>query len=209
MHRRGLCVHYEIDSFHDEEREAHHRERQLIELIGRHDLGRGPLTNQTDGGEGTSNPSEESRQRRRDTLWGDDAEDPERGIANRYFQTLCSVRSVTLKKVGTFRIEPLWANRTRFGMSPRQAATLAASAIANRVMIETACLLPRRLMVEGVDLIIENGVGRDMLSSGMVTLAVDTAGAEVFRLTDAGRNYLVNELGRDMLMDAGVLEPES
>lgn len=207
IHRTGASIHYHLDSFHDDEREALARERALVDLIGRHDLGRGPLTNQTDGGEGASNPSEQSRQRRRETLWGEDTEDPERGIANRYFQQLCAVKSVTLKKVGTFKIEGLWANRARFGMSPRQAATLAASAIANRVMLAQGALLPRRLTIDGVELIIENGVGRDMLSSGMAELAGNSLGREVFRLTVPGLTYLVRELDRDMLLDAGVLLP--
>src|SRR5471030_1915911 len=71
LHRRGLLIHYRLESFNDEEVDAHARERFLIQTFGRHDLKKGPLTNQTDGGEGESNPSEESRQRRKDSLWGD------------------------------------------------------------------------------------------------------------------------------------------
>lgn len=184
------------------------RERELINLIGRHDLKRGPLTNQTDGGEGASNPSEESRQRRRDTLWGEEAEDPERQIANRYFQTLCAVRSVTLKAAATFKAEALWANRATFGMSPRQAASLAESAIQNRVLLERGALLPRRMVVDGVEVVIENGVGRDILSSKMADLADEAPGRKVFRLTEAGFKFLAGSMGRDLLIDAGVLQPD-
>jgi hypothetical protein len=207
LHRRGLGVHYALDSFHDDEVAALARERELIELIGRHDLKRGPLTNQTAGGEGVSNPSEASRQRRRDTLWGEDADDPERQVANRYFQSLCAVRSVTLKAAATFRAEPLWANRETFGMSARQAASLAASAIQNRVMLEPGARIPRRLAVDGVEVIIENGVGRDILSSQMASLADETPGREVFLLTAAGFDYLVASIDVDLLVDAGVLVP--
>ena len=208
IHRRGFAVGYLLESFHDTEADAHARERELIGLIGRHDLKRGPLTNQTDGGEGTSNPSEESRQRRRETLWGEDAEDPERQIANRYFQSLCAVRSVTLKAAATFRAEPLWANRDAFGMTARQAATLAASAIQNRVMLEPGARIPRRLSVDGVELIIENGVGRDILSSRMAVLADQTPGREVFELTVVGWEYLLATLDAELLIDAGVLAPD-
>ncbi|MDR3486582.1 MAG: GIY-YIG nuclease family protein [Bradyrhizobium sp.] len=209
LHRQGLPIHYRFDSFFDDELGALERERYLIQTIGRHDLKIGPLTNQTDGGEGTSNPSEESRQKRRESLWGDDADDPERKIANIYFQKLTSVESVTLKPVNTFkRAAGLWRNRPKFHMSPRQAATLAASAIENRVMLEPGALLPRRLRVQDVELIIENGAGNDMLSSDMVVLADNMPTNEILQLTAIGFQYLVQELGAAWLVDAGVLSPE-
>lgn len=207
LHRRGERIHYRIDSFHDDEVDALARERQLIASIGRHDLKMGPLTNQTDGGEGTSNPSEQSCERRRQSLYGDNAEDQERQVANRYFQQLTSVRSVTLKAAATFKAEPLWRNRATFQMSVRQAATLVASAIANRVMLEPGARIPRRLTIKTVELIIENGAGRDMLSSDMVETEVDDPTREIFRLTEAGYRYVVEHFDRDFLIDAGILEP--
>jgi len=45
------------------EQEAFSLEKKLIKAIGRFDLGQGPLTNLTDGGEGISNPSRETRQK--------------------------------------------------------------------------------------------------------------------------------------------------
>lgn len=85
MHHRGEAVRYCIESSSPTEQEAYARERHLIALFSRHDQRRGPLTNQTDGGEGASNPSEESRERRRQSLWG---EAEERRAANRWFRTL-------------------------------------------------------------------------------------------------------------------------
>jgi len=209
LHRAGLAVHYRLDASFENETEALARERFLIKEIGRHDLKLGPLTNQTDGGEGSSNPSEESRQKRRESLWGDGAGESERQIANTYFQKLTAVQSVTLKPVSTFkRVAGLRRNRAKFSMSPRQAATLAASAIENRVMLTPGALLPRRLNVEGAELIIENGVGNDMLSSGMVMLADSTPTNEVLQLTTSGFKYIVRELGAALLIDAGVLSPE-
>ncbi|QOZ55450.1 GIY-YIG nuclease family protein [Bradyrhizobium sp. CCBAU 53338] len=162
LFRLKVSIHYHLDSFFEDEAEALARERQLIQIIGRHDLGTGPLTNQTDGGEGTSNPSEESRQRRRESLWGD-AADPERQIANNYFRKLATVESVTLKPTSTWRsATALRRNRTVLKMTSRQAATLAASAIQNRILLEPGALIPRRLHVEGLEFIIENGVGNDV-----------------------------------------------
>jgi hypothetical protein len=207
LHRRGMSVWYHVDASFDDEAHALAHERRLIAGIGRHDLKSGPLTNQTDGGEGASNPSQESRQRRRDSLWGD-ANDPERQIANRYFQQLTPVRSVPIKPASTFRnAAGLWKNDDRIGMSRRQAAALVASAIENRVLLEPGALIPRRLMVDAVEFIIENGVGRDMLSSGMITLEVDRPTYEILRLTEKGLNYILGQFDETTLLDAGIFAP--
>ncbi|WP_298814712.1 GIY-YIG nuclease family protein [uncultured Sphingomonas sp.] len=207
MHRRGEAVGYCIDSSFTTEAVAHARERELIALFGRHDQRRGPLTNQTDGGEGASNPSEESRERRQQSLWGE-AEDEERRAANQWFRTLCDVRSVPIKPLSRFKPERLHANRTGFAMSPRQAAALVASAVANHVLLRPGAVIPRLMDVDGIAMAIENGVGRDILSSGMAVVADTAIGAETLSLTPAGCRFIVSSLGRGVLEDAGVLLPE-
>jgi hypothetical protein len=136
LQREARAILYEIESVHRAETDALARERLLIETIGRHDLKRGPLTNQTDGGEGTSNPSEDSRQRRRDSLWGEAAEDSERRITNSYFQRLTAVRSVPIKPASSFKVESLAANRQS---SPRRRVSRRPS---RRVLSLTAFSLP-------------------------------------------------------------------
>ncbi len=118
-------------------------------------------------------------------------------------------RSVPVKPLGG-RFSPgrLHGNRIGFAMSPRQAAALVATAIANRILLEPGAVLPRRLTVDGVAMAVENGVGRDILSSGMATIADATVGTETLALTTAGYRYIVSELGRPMLEGAGVLLPE-
>lgn len=208
LQRKDLLIHYRLDSFFDNEAEALARERLLIQTIGRHDLGTGPLTNQTDGGEGTSNPSNESRQRRRESLSGE-AADPERLIANTYFGKLATVASVTLKPASTWRDRTTFRrNRPSLKMTARQAATLAASAIQNRVLLEPDALIPRRLQVEGSEFIIEIGAANDMLSSDMVTVADATPTYEVLRLTEGGFRFIVSEMDTSILVDAGVLSPD-
>ncbi|WP_428333010.1 GIY-YIG nuclease family protein [Novosphingobium sp.] len=207
MGRRGEAVRYCIESTFQTEAEAHARERQLIRLFGRHDLCSGPLTNQTDGGEGASNPSEESRERRRQSLYGE-AEDEERKVANRWFQSLCNVRSVPIKALGgSFKPERLHANRQTFPQTSRQAAALAAAAIANPVLIEEGAIIPRLMTVDGIAMSIENGAGRDMLSSGLATLADETVGREQLALTRAGYQLVIATVGRETLEGAGVLVP--
>ena len=210
IHNRGESVGYIIDSFHEVEADSLARERQMISLIGRHDLKRGPLTNQTDGGEGTSNPSVESKERRRQTLSGEGANDPERAEANRWFQKICDVQSVPVKPLGRkYKVEGAWRNRKSFGKSQRQAAALVASAIANRVILKPGAKLPRRMTVDGKERIIENGVARDTLSSDMTVLADDREGYEILELSEFGYRYIMDNIDYDMMLDAGIVVPET
>ncbi len=207
LHRQGQTVAYRVDSSFLDEAGALARERALVAEIGRHDLKLGPLTNQTDGGEGTSNPSEESRQRRRDSLWGE-ADDPDRQIINRWFQKLTPVKSVPIKPAATFtRAAGLWKNDDTIGMRPRQAGAIVATALANGVLLASGCLLPRRLEIEGVGYIIENGVGRDMVSNGMIEIHDTTVTRETLKLTRDGYAFVVKTFGASTLIDAGVLAP--
>ena len=64
------------------------------------------------------------------------------------------------------------------------------------------------MMLDGVPLAIENGAGRDILSSGMATIADATVGFESFKLTVSGFRYIVLTIERAVLEDAGVLLPE-
>ncbi|HEY1630456.1 MAG TPA: hypothetical protein VGF56_04035 [Rhizomicrobium sp.] len=93
-------------------------------------------------------------------------------------------------------------------MSPRQAATIVASAIANRIVLEVGARLPRRLEIAGRDFIIENGVGCDMLSSGMVQLVDSTPKYEVLGLTEDGYRYVLQKMDNELLVDAGILLPQ-
>lgn len=62
--------------------------------------------------------------------------------------------------------------------------------------------------MEGVEFIIENGVGNDMLSSDMLTVADSSPTRETLRLTEGGYRFRLTELDKGMLVDAGVLSPD-
>jgi len=85
------------------------------------------------------------------------------------------------------------------------AATIVASAIENRIMIRPGAHVPHHVIIGGPDLVIENGAGRDMLSSRMVALADDAAGREIPRLSEIGYQYILAEIDRDVMISAGVL----
>ncbi len=208
IERRGGVVSYSVAGVFDDESDAHRHEMMLIQQIGRFDLGRGPLTNQTDGGEGGSNPSEESRSRRASTLAGDNAESEERRAANRFFKELLDVGSVPIKQLGSLSCEALTPHPSPRKPTARQAAALAASALTNRVLIEAGAQLPRRITFEGFDGLIENGVGRDILKSGLADLINAAAPKdEVFILTPAGLAAIRTFDRADILISGGVLPP--
>jgi hypothetical protein len=208
--RENHSVRYEISSFHQYEAEAHQRECLLIKQIGRHDLGTGTLANLTDGGEGAVNLSEESKQKHRDTLYGTTGED-ERSIANRFFMKLMSVESVTIKPLKSYKPEPLSPmNKPLKNFTPRMAASLAASAIANRVILEEGCILPRLLMLGDSEYVIENGVGKDILKVDMAALIpARLPKNESLRLNRHGLEYILKTIDRNLLLDAGVLMPKN
>jgi hypothetical protein len=89
------------------------------------------------------------------------------------------------------------------------AAALAASAIANRVLIEPGCLIPRRLTIEGKEMAVENGVGAYILKAGLATLSLGVAdGFEVFELDERAVETLLGLSDFSLLLDAGVVEPK-
>ena len=92
-------------------------------------------------------------------------------------------------------------------MKPRQAGALVATALANGVLLEPGCLLPRRLTIESVEYIVENGVGRDMVSNGMIEVHEGTVTRETLRLTPSGYQFVVSTFGVKTLVDAGILLP--
>ena len=209
IERNGGAVAYSLVHTCDDEADAHRVEMELVRSIGRYDLGLGPLTNQTDGGEGGSNPSAESRARRRATLSGEDAEDEQRRVANRFFQALLSVGSVPIKQLGSLRAEPLIAHPDPRRPTARQAAALAASAISSRTEIASAVRLPRVFEIEGHRFIIENGVGKDILKSGMATVIPQTSPEEeLLELTPLGIAAIKTFIPRRLLVSSGVLAEE-
>ena len=209
--RNGETIRYSILAFFDCEAECHACEVSEIKRIGRFDLKAGPLTNLTDGGEGIVGLSEETRERMDFNLHSADAPG-ERGIANRFYFELCSdVRSVPVRPLGKIGKPRALVAPHRVDKQPsvRQVAALAASAIANRVLLEPGVIVPRRFEVDGAPLIMEFGVCKNILEAGLAELAGGKPGHEEVRLTEYGYTAIVSLLDARILVSAGVLSPDA
>lgn len=210
IHRSGKLVVYRLDSFFDLESEALDRERFLISAIGRHDLGSGPLTNQTDGGEGTSNPSEESRQRRAATLGGA-SDDPDRRVINELFASIAGQQdSVPIKPLGSRKLEHTVPHPSPRKPSQRASVALVIAALAAQQLAKAGAVVPRKLDLAGRSYVVENGVSKDALKAGMIVVEAGalTPEQEVFRLTEIGASAIRAFLGFDKLLSLGLVEEE-
>jgi hypothetical protein len=208
LHKAGHSVHYQLDGFFSVEADALERERELIQFHGRYDLGTGSLTNQTDGGEGPANFSEETRQRHRDTLAGVLDDGSERSAVNSFYLKIgIPVRSVPIKPLQEHRPEPLTPHPQPRKPSLRQAAALAAAAIGNGTVLEPGTRLNRRFNLDGYNMVIETGVGRDLLKSGMALVESAKPMHEIIEVTPFGYEAAVRLLGKDRLIGLGALMP--
>lgn len=197
IYRLGGTVGYGIDNIFEQEADAFARERELVKQIGRP-----PLTNLTDGGEGAVNLDPISKQKHNDTLWGDTGDNP-RSIINRTFQELAPVKSVPIKPLQQFKAVHLTPHPKARNYSPREAAALFISSVFNGVLIEEGAIIPRLVNIKGVDGIIENGVGRDILVAGWATIIPnDDPTLEQFQLTKSGKDAIqryIKDLPKEVL----------
>lgn len=201
IRRDGGQVLYEIDAFFAAEEDAFDRERSLIAAIGRT-----TLTNLTDGGEGAANPAEEVKERHRITLGGIPDDGSDRSVVNRFFLGLGQHASIPVKPLSKFKPKPVTPHRIHDKVQKRQAVALAASAVANGVILMPGCRIPRFMEIDGVPSVMENGVCSNIMASGLAKVASDCVpGREVFVMDAEGMRYLVEAVGRDRLVDAGVL----
>jgi hypothetical protein len=210
--RQGGTLLYCIEGFYECEGPALSREVQLISTIGRHDLGRGPLSNQTDGGEGTVNVSDEALDRRLATLGGS-ADDPERRAVNDFFAGISGPQpSVPVKPLAKWRAaRPLRDTTRKYGPTRRSAGAVVASATASGRLLAPGAILPRCFVIQGAEFIIENGCGDALLKSKMARLREECKRPreEELELTDLGFEFLLGEFGEPTLLDLGILEPQS
>lgn len=195
---------YEID-FVGDAASALAREAQLIGALKRLHEG-GPLTNLDPGGGSIAGPSPISVEKHSATLAGAPEDNPERATLNGFVLSIARMDSVVVKPVSQFRARPTqkYPNKT-MGPSLRQAVALVASAAANGIRMDRGCRIPRRLEVQGVAGLIENGVACDILTSGMGDLiAAPQPSDEVFSLTERQSRQAIGLVGLLKCRDLGV-----
>lgn len=204
--KAGLKPTYEIDLVTTSAEEAYAREAVLIGLIKRLHEG-GPLTNLAAGGGSTAGPAPASVERHSATLGGIPDDNPERATLNGFVLSIAYMDSVVVKPIGQFIARPTvrFPNKSR-KLSLRQAVAVVASAAASGISMAGECRIPRRLEVDGVGGLVENGVACDLLTSGAVSIdpAADPAD-ECFLLSAQQSAVIVGLLGQRKCVDLGII----
>lgn len=205
--RSDEAVIYEIDFVSSDKDAADAREAELIVGIKRLHEG-GPLTNLAPGGGSSSGSAPASIEKHAATLGGIPDDDPDRATLNGFVLSIAKMRSVVLKPTsGNFKPRPTqrYPNKS-MGVTKRQAVALVASAAANGILMDEDCEIPRRVIVEGVCGLVENGVACDIMTSDLGSLIpADDPADERFRLTARQSRAAVGLVGRKKCFDLGVL----
>jgi hypothetical protein len=206
--RAGLKPIYEIDLITSLPDEAYEREAMLIAHFRRLHEG-GPLTNLAPGGGSTAGQAPASVERHSATLGGIPDDNPERATLNGFVLSIAQMDSVVVKPLAQFIARPTvhFPNKPR-KLSLRQAVAVVASAAANGISMSGECRVPRKLIVDGVVGLVENGVACDLLTSNAVSVekASDPAD-EVFSISAQQARAIIGLLGQRKCIDLGVLSP--
>jgi hypothetical protein len=206
--REGGQVLYRIDSAYDaaSQRECLEREAALIGEHRRLHEG-GCLTNLAGGVGNLAGASPFSLGRHSDTLSGEPADNPARAILNRFLLGIGPVSSVPVKPVSQMsRILPSTPHPQPRAPTLRCAYALIASASASAQQLKAGVRLPRAFTFQGVQAVVENGVSRDLLKSGMAELEPsDVATSEIYKLSADQVDLLASLYGRGNLRERGLL----
>jgi len=81
--------------------------------------------------------------------------------------------------------------------------------IGNSAILRPSAHLRRVFNLEDGPAVLENGVGRDMLRSGMIQIAEATPGSEILRVTELGYQATLDFVGEAVLLDYGALMPDA
>lgn len=204
--RQGVAVDYEIALTSMDEAAAYAREAELIGTFKRLHEG-GPLTNLHPGGGSLSGPAPISKEKHSATLGGVPKDNPERAVLNQFVLGITKMGSVVVKPAKQLIAKPtLRYPQKSMAATLRQAVALVASAAANGISLSGACEIPRKLVVEDVDGLVENGVACDIVTSGLGTLVpAKDPSDERFELSDAQARAVVGLIGLKKCVDLGVL----
>ena len=75
-------------------------------------------------------------------------------------------------------------------------------------MLEGECTIPRRVVIDDVDGLIENGVSCDIVTSNLGFLvAAESPSEECFRMSAQQTKIVIALLGAQKCIDLGILRP--
>ncbi|MEP3440263.1 MAG: GIY-YIG nuclease family protein [Sulfitobacter sp.] len=197
---------YEIAYQSDDEQNAYDEEARLISEIKRIHEG-GPLTNLDPGGGNSTGPSPISKKKHAATLGGVPDNNPERAIVNRYLLSIGEMDSIAIKPISQLIINPsVILLKKKGGPTLRQAAVLVASAAINGKSLDGACEIPRKLIVDDVPAIIENGVSCRILLTEMASIiSAEDPADEIFTLSAQQSQVVVSLVGVEKCFNLGVI----
>lgn len=115
----------------------------------------------------------------------------------RHFASLGA--SIPVKPVRGFKLETSTVHPTERRPSVRQAAAICAAFAASGRKLSAGGKAPRCFTVNDVPSAVENGVLRDAISSGMLTVAGESPEAETLTLTKSGFAYIAANIGEKTL----------
>lgn len=206
--RSGNNLVYHIDSVFDplDQMKCLIREAALIAEYRRLHEG-GCLTNLAGGLGNHSTQSPFSIEKHSATLAGEPSDNPERAILNRFVLGIGPVASVPVKPITQMsRTLPSTPHPQPRQPTQRCAYALVASASALGIQLLDGARIPRVFSYQGVTAIIENGVARDILKSGMASLQSSAYPIdETFEISQHQVDLIIKLLGSEMLAKRGLI----
>lgn len=169
IRRNGEAVYYKLAGIFEDEDASLDFEHRLIEHYKRFCDG-GCLSNLDPGRGSARGPAPLSKARHGATLSGAPQNNPERATLNRFLQSIGGVESVPIKPLRQINLQHSVPHTQNRKPTKRSAYALIASASAHELILEEGVVIPRHFVFEGVEGVLENGVCRDILKSGMATL---------------------------------------
>jgi hypothetical protein len=206
--REGGAITYCIDSLYEQEDQLRCLEREAALILQHKRLHEGGILTNLAGGLGNlSGAAPFSLHRHAATLSGEPQDNPNRATLNRFLQGIGPVESVPIKPIDQIsRVLPTTPHPNARSPTVRNAYALIASASAIGSRFVANITLPRTFTYQGVTAIIENGVSRDILKSGLSNLipAVDPR-EERFSLSASQVELIKNLYGVNNLDKRGLL----
>lgn len=205
--RQSLSVTYEIDSWHATESLAYAREAELISNLKRLHEG-GPLTNRDPGGGAVGGASPFSKARHSATLSGVPEDNPERAALNQFVLAVGPMDSVVIKPAKQFTAKPTQKYPSKvINLRQRTAIAIVAAAAAQGVQIVDGAVIARRVEIDGVEGLLENGVCCDLLTASVVDIeAAPHAADERLRIRPGMASKIIGLIGKRKVVELGVCD---